>query len=122
MSTNYRTIVFVGKMFESKNEAFDYLKEKNFFNEKTSSEIEVLKEKLEEDEISLSEMVSPTCQLRLEYVNYFTCEGFFIGYELSLYQMLENYDLFLVEKEKSFKRWYETFKENGNLQTLVQVS
>lgn len=124
MSVNHNTIAFIGKTFESQDEAFSFLKESGFFKDKTSEELEIMELAIEEGDTSIGEVLmmnypgSPSA----EYLNYYTGEGFFIGYTLCCFDIIENNEKFLKEVEDAKDKWKKLFNESGEYHLMVQVS
>lgn len=124
MGLNQNTIAFVGKTFENDEEAFSFLKQVGFFRDKNEEELEVMASAIEEGETSVGEVLtmkypgSPSA----EYLNYYTGEGFFIGYTVSCHNLVEDNKRFLKEVEDAKEKWLKLFNEPGEYNLTVQVS
>lgn len=98
MGVDYSAVLFVGQVFEDREEAVEFLKESGFLLEQEY-------ERIEEGEDCLEDVLYDKKNLQGFCLNAYTGYGFIIGYSLSC----SDPEAFKESFDKGVTSWNETF-------------
>lgn len=127
MGTYSTPLLMVGKTFENEDEAIDFLVNKNYL---TAQEGETIKKASHAGQYVLEEYLwehrakhitdnpkFPSAQV----LNRSRGEGYFIGYQLCVWDLSKKVENFLQDLQKAKENWQHYFQEEGEICHLVEV-